>query len=377
MKQRVLIFYGSYGAGHFSAARSIKEYIDNNYENTETKIVDCIEYINKYYNKVTVKTYDELSRKVPLAWKGVYYGSETWPILKLTSGTNHLFAIKLYFLIKDFNPDLIISTHFFPSEMCAVLKKHRRINCKLATVLTDYAPHKQWLAYHKYIDYFFVAHNDMKLSLEKSGISANKIYATGIPLSSKFLIEYNKDEIINEFGLSSNKTTILFFAGGSSHIARGTATKIFEVFVKSNSFSDIQIITIAGKSIELKQKYDKLVKENNREKTVKVLSFTDKIPQLMHISDLVITKPGGLTTTESLACNVPIIVIDPIPGQEIENAEYLVKNNVAIWLKKKDNIEIVLSDLFSNSNKINEMKNNSKLLAKKNSTKDICEIVMK
>ena len=127
---------------------------------------------------------------------------------------------------------------------------------------------------------------------------------------------------------------------------------------------------------KLKKEFDELVMYNHKEDNIKVLNFTNQVPQLMSVSDLVITKPGGLTTTESLASGLPIIIIDPIPGQEEENANFLEKNGVAIWLKKEDNIEKVLSDLFSSPNKIKEMKIKARLLAKKNSTKDICKILL-
>ena len=299
MKRKVLIFYGSYGAGHLSAARSIKQYIDANYPDVETKLVDCIEYISKSYNKITVKTYDNITRKMPIAWKGVYYSAEKWPITKITSATNKIFSHKLNKLTQEFNPDLVISTHFFASEMCAVLKKKGKLNCKIATVMTDYAPHKQWLIHHELIDYFFVAHAGMKLALEENGVEPSKIYATGIPLSHKFLLNYNKSETLHEFGLDDNKTTILFFAGGSSHIARGTSSNIFYSLIES--FPNIQALTITGKSPKLKKEFDELVESKHRENTIKVLPFTDKVPELMHVSDIVITKPGGLTTTESLA----------------------------------------------------------------------------
>ena len=375
MKKKILIFYGSYGAGHFSAARSIKEYLDTNYDDVETHIVDCIEYINKYYNKLTSKTYDGLSKKAPIVWKGVYYSSEKWPVLKITSATNHLFALKLNKLIKEIKPDLIISTHFFASEMCTVLKRKNKLSCKIATVLTDYAPHGQWLVHHEYIDYFFVAHSGMKSNLIEKGVDASKIYATGIPLSNKFLLNYNKEDILEEFGLLPDKMTVLFFAGGSSHFARGTASNIFSSFI--DDFPDIQVLTITGKSEHLKEEFEQLVEENNRGTSIKVLPFTDKVPQLMQVSDLVITKPGGLTTTESLASGLPIVVIDPIPGQEVENASFLEENGVAVWIRKKDKPKEILKDLFSNPDKLKSMKIKAKLLAKRNSTKDICETLLK
>ena len=126
----------------------------------------------------------------------------------------------------------------------------------------------------------------------------------------------------------------------------------------------------------MKENFENLVKELDKEKFVKVLEYTDKVPELMSISDLVVTKPGGLTTTESLASGLPIVVINPIPGQEEENATYLEEHKVAIWIKKNDDVEEILNNLFSDPSKMREMKIRARLLAKKNSTKDICKILL-
>ena len=126
----------------------------------------------------------------------------------------------------------------------------------------------------------------------------------------------------------------------------------------------------------MKEAFENLVESLNKTDSVKILEYTNQVPELMSISDLVVTKPGGLTTTESLASGLPIVVINPIPGQEEENASYLEKNKVAIWLKKDDNVEAILKDLFSNPEKMQEMKIRARLLAKKNSTKDICKILL-
>ena len=138
----------------------------------------------------------------------------------------------------------------------------------------------------------------------------------------------------------------------------------------------MQVVAIAGKNVKMQAKFETLVKETDSEDTVKVLSYTNKVPELMSISDIVISKPGGLTTTESLASGLPIIVINPIPGQEEENAEFLEQKGVGIWLKKNDNIKEKLREILSSTEKIKEMKINARLLSKKNSTADICKILL-
>lgn len=126
----------------------------------------------------------------------------------------------------------------------------------------------------------------------------------------------------------------------------------------------------------MKEDFQNLVNELNKNEFVKILEYTDKVPQLMSISDLVVTKPGGLTTTESLASGLPIVIINPIPGQEEENAEYLVNHNAAIWLKKDDNVDEIINNLLSDSSKLEEMSNNAKSISKPNSTNDICKILL-
>ena len=142
------------------------------------------------------------------------------------------------------------------------------------------------------------------------------------------------------------------------------------------NFKDLQIIAIAGKNIKIKKQFEELVTESGSTENVKVLEYTNKVPELMSVSDLVITKPGGLTTTESLASGLPIIVINPIPGQEEDNARFLEKNDVAIWIKEDDDVKTSLEKIFNDREKLLKMKINARLLAKKNSTMDICEILL-
>lgn len=372
--KKVIIFYASYGGGHLSAARSIKENMETNYEDIDVKLIDCMEYVNKTVNKITTKAYSEMAKKAPKTWGRVYWKSQKGPLAQISTTSNKILSIKLYKLLKDFEPNLIVSTHPFGSQMCAYLKKHGKLNAKIATVMTDYAPHDQWLVFNKYVDYYFVSHDGMKKELHEKGIPNEKIFATGIPLSNKFLLKYDKPTILKSFCLSPDKKTVLFFGGGEFGLGKTQTFKIFKSFVECPE--NIQIVAISGKNQKMKEAFENLVESLNKKDSVKILEYTNQVPELMSISDLVVTKPGGLTTTESLASGLPIVVINPIPGQEEENASYLEKNKVAIWLKKDDNVEAILKDLFSNPEKMQEMKIRARLLAKKNSTKDICKILL-
>lgn len=376
---KILIFYASYGGGHLKAAESINECILNNYKdkNIEVELIDCMKYVNKAIEKMTTAAYREMAKKMPWAWGKIYNDSQKGPLAHISSRSNKIMAIKLLRLLREKQPDLIISTHPFGSQMCSYLKRKRKINAKIATILTDFAPHSQWLVGSDYTDYFFVAHDKMKSYLLSQNIEENKIFVTGIPLSNKFLCKYDRNDVLKNFELKDNKFNILFFGGGEFGLGKTRTVEIFEEFSKFAKSRDFQVIGIAGKNEKMKLAFENIVRENNCEENVKVLEFTNKVPELMSISDLVVTKPGGMTTTESLASRLPMIIINPIPGQEVENAEFLESKNIAIWLRKDDDVNEVLTNLFKSPTELKEMKQNTKLLANINSTRDICDILLK
>jgi len=372
---KILIFYGSYGGGHLSAAKSLKSFFDNYYKDVETTMIDCIEYINKYVNKVSTRAYKEMAKKAPWIWKRVYNDSKNGALASLSTSANKLMSYRLNTLIQEEQPDLIISTHPFSTQMCGNLKKLGKIDCKIATILTDYAVHNQWLVFSEYMDYFFVAHEGMKKDMISLGIPENKVYDFGIPISNSFLTRKNKKQICKDVGLNPTKHTILYFAGGEFGLGRNTTYMVLKAIIRL--FKNFQVVAIAGKNKKMKKRFEELVEQTQSSDRIKVLAFTDKVPELMYISDMVITKPGGLTITEALASHLPIIIINPIPGQEEENSNFLTNNNVAIAIRKEDNIARKLKTLYRNLDKIEEMQVNSTSLAKPQSTRDICNFLHK
>ena len=373
---KVLIFYASYGGGHLNAAKSIENCIKNNYKNIDVEMIDCMKYVNKTIEKITTAAYREMAKKMPWAWGRIYSDAQKGPLAHITSRSNKIMAIKLLQLLRQKNPDLIISTHPFGSQMCSYLKRKNKITAKIATILTDFAPHDQWLVCHESTDYFFVAHDKMKDYLISKNVNKNSIYVTGIPISDRFQKKYDKNEILQEFNLSREKFTVLFFGGGEFGLGKTRTSQIFEDFVRETKIHNIQIIAISGKNPKMKDSFEEIVTNNKAKENVVILEFTNKVPELMSISNIVVTKPGGLTTSESLASHLPMVVINPIPGQEEENAEFLESKGIAVWIKKNDNSEKIIENLLSDKEKLEEMKENTKILSKPNSTDDICNILL-
>ena len=386
---KILIFYASYGGGHLNAAKSINDYIISNYPDNDVELIDCMKYVNKTIEKLTTAAYREMAKKAPWAWGKIYSDSQKGPLAHLSSRSNKIMAIKLLRLLREKQPDVIISTHPFGSQMCSYLKRKNKITAKIATIMTDFSPHDQWLVGHEFTDYFFVANDKMKNYLISKGITENKISVTGIPISNRFLKTYNKKEILDTYNLSEDKFTILFFGGGEFGLGKTKTAEIFESFVQESLKEKIQIIAIAGKNPKMKASFKEIVSKysvnttttNTTDTTditnnVKILEFTNQVPELMSISDLVVTKPGGLTTSESLASHLPMLIINPIPGQEEENAEFLEDKGIAIWLRKNDDSKLIIENLLADNQKLNLMKENTKLLARPHSTETICKIIL-
>ena len=373
---KILIFYASYGGGHLNAAKSIYEYLENNYknQNIDVELIDCMKYINKTIEKMSTKAYNEMAKKAPWAWGKIYSDSQKGPLAHISSRSNKIMAIKLLKLLREKQPDLIISTHPFGSQMCSYLKRKNKTSATIATIMTDFAPHDQWLVGYEHTDYYFVAHENMKNYLQEKGITASKIFTTGIPLSNRFLQNFNKEKIYNELNLQPNKKTVIFFGGGEFGLGKSRTVEIFENFIKY--CENMQIIAISGKNEKMRLAFENVICKYQKKDSVRILEYTNQVPEFMSISDLVVTKPGGLTTTESLASHLPMIIINPIPGQEEENAQFLVDNGIAIWIKKQDNVKEILENLFSQSELLKTMQENTNKLAKPNSTKNICDILL-
>ncbi len=368
---KIIILYASVGGGHFKAAEGVKNYILENYKDTKIEMIDALKYTNKLIDKIIVKSYVNMARYSPKMWGEIYKFSEKqYSAVNFSNAVQKLLSMKLLKLFKDERPDTIISTHPFITEMVATLKKSGKINTELNVIITDYASHKFWELKPEYIDRYFIANEEMKFSLINNGISRDKIFVTGIPVGPAFLKKYDKAELLKEFNFSEKKKTILMFGGGEYGL-----TNIKGIFSALLSVrDDIQVIAIAGKNLKT-QKMLKTVASKSNKKVV-ILGYTTKVPELMSIADFVISKPGGLTTTEILTSNVPFIVINPIPGQEEENAIFLTNNGAAARLYSIEKAKPFFEQLFQNEERIKGMKEMQKVIAKPGSTRDISKIIM-
>ena len=372
MSKKIVVLYAAVGGGHFKAAEGIKNYIIQNCPECEVEMLDALKYTNKAIDKIVINSYINMARYSPELWGKIYMFSEKqYSVANFSNAVQRLLSHKLVKYFKQQKPDVIVSTHPFITEMCAILKKKEKINSQLSVIITDYASHRFWELKPEYINNYFVANNETKCSMIYNGIPAEKIHVTGIPVSPAFFKDYNKDEIYSEFNLDKNKKTVLIFGGGEYGLSN------IKEFYRSllNVEQDVQIVTIAGKRVKSQKMFKKLA--DNSSKNVVVLGYTNQVPELMSIADLVVSKPGGLTTTEILVSHIPFVVINPIPGQEEENSNFLTNNGAAVRIWDISRTTPFIEQLIDDEYRIENMKTMQKHIAKPNSTKDIVETIIK
>ena len=372
----ILLFYASYGSGHLSAATAIEQYIRENYPDAKTLKIDCVEYINKSINKISTSAYKSIILKTPVLWGQVYKLLKNDTILDITQFSNRFMAKKIFTLFEDFEPDLVISCHPLGGQITSFLKSHKKTNCKLATVMTDFASHKQWLIGKDYTDYFFVSNIEMKTSLISEGIYPNKIYVSGIPISPNFYKNYDKENIYKSLNIEKNKKNIIFFGGGSLGLSSSSNIQAILTSLLQATDESYQIIIISGKNQKLYNDFQKTINNTYHKSQIRLIDFTTELPELLPITSFVITKPGGLTITECISTNVPIILINPIPGQEKENAQYIADNKMGIWIKNNKPTSEYFQEIFNDTKLIEEIKENQKKYSHINSTKNICDILI-
>ncbi len=393
MSKKVLIMSASTGGGHNRAARAIKEELENktiNNESIECEIIDSLKLVNNTMDKVISRGYEKSAIYTPKAYGSVYKLSESSLVSKNEFKDNFLTSLmakKFRKLLKKSRPDLIIGTHPFPMIALSTLKKstsdisnlnlsdafhkhYKDISVPpMISVLTDYTTHSTWI--QNEIDYYIVGHEYVKELLVFEGVNPNKVKAFGIPVEKSFLSHRDKEAVLSELGLSPNKLTVLLMGGS---FGAGNIKVTLDELISINR--DFQIIVITGRNESLREKLEKNLALHHHDKDIVVLGFTNKMNDLLASVDVLVSKPGGLTTTESLLKNLPMIVPYYIPGQEEENLDFLTNCGAALRTTKKYSLPVLLKVLIDDSSRLDMLKKNIKSIRKFNSAQNIANLVV-
>lgn len=369
--KKVLILTAATGGGHMRAAQAMAEYLEQNTD-YQVKSIDGLKATAGWLDKIVCGSYLFMARRAPSLF-GVLYrwtDKDTWGS-RLLSRLNIIFGKMILPEIKKEKPDVIITVHPFITDMISSLKDAEYINVPLICTMTDYGPHQAWLADHT--DAFITATPDMTAELTKRGIPEEKIFPYGIPVCQQFFESYDKTEFLESIELSANRSTVLLMAGS---FGVNSVINLYRDLDKASAeeIADMQLIVITGKNEKLHRAFAQEI-ETNKSLPTKLVFFTSEVEKYMHSSDLLITKPGGLTVSEAIACNLPLAVFDAIPGQEEDNADFLERHGMGIKLKKGDDIAERVSTLIADGSKLEDMSKACNIIDSKDSMPQLISLM--
>lgn len=365
---KILALTVSAGNGHNKAAESIKEYITSNYEDSDVEIFDTLKYINPVLDKLIVGSYLKSVKNTPALYGKLYeYAENEDTVSNLSGFVNDILSIKLKNLITNKNPDVIYCTHPFPVEMLSILKKKHKVDIPVVAILTDYAPHAFW--FYSCIDAYVVPHQDLLWEIKEKGVPKDTVYPLGIPICKQFLEPVDKDKLREELGLSSDKLTLLLMGGG---LGMGNITKIYKELCFSSL--DLQLIICCGNNTKLKNQLEYL-SSRTLKKTL-IFGYTDRVPEFMSVSDILVSKPGGLTISEALVKKLPMVITSTIPGQEEKNADYLTNNGIAARVKEFGELTHLIYQFAESKLRLSHMREMAEEKSKPNATRDIASLII-
>lgn len=368
LNKRIILMYISEISGHHSATLAIEKAIKMLAPDTEVLNINAFNYTNPVFEKIVNRFYMGVIKATPKIWDYLYDNPKIVKKVEKIKDKIHKFnSPKLKSLFDKFRPDAVCCTQAFPCGMVADFKKEYNSALPLVAVLTDYIPHSYWI--YDTVDYYVVPSEEVAGRLIEKEVSRGKIRSLGIPFDHKFNEPVDKAQVIKRMGLNLDAVTVLIMGGGQGLGPIETIVKSLEK-VKT----ELQEIIVTGTNKKL---YDSLKKKIKKySKTILMFSYTDKISEFMSAADIIITKPGGITTAEALSKKLPMIIIKPIPGQEQNNTSYLIEKRAAIQINDAKKIHFIIEDMLLHRDRLNRLAYSAGRISKPNASLDIAHLLL-
>jgi processive 1,2-diacylglycerol beta-glucosyltransferase len=362
---RVLIATVTAGAGHLQAAAALEEAWKANSTADIVERVDVLSFVSKLYRKLYSEGYVRVVERAPEIYAMIFKKTDNPGLLRrLTRVRRSLAGASTRKFVKhvlEFKPDIVLCPHFLPLEIIGGLKSKRpEFRPLTVCVVTDFEAHALWM--EPGVDLYCVATEETKARLVARGAAPENVVATGIPVAAKFSAKPDKKAVRKQFGLRDDLPTILALGGG---FGMGPVGQILAELGKMTR--PMQILVVAGKNEKLRRE---LAATTHKHPT-HVLGFVANMQELMAVADLIITKPGGLTTSEALAAGKPLFILNPIPGQEAANSDFLLQHGAAEKANCVEDLPYRLEQLLG-SKKLAGMARAAKTLGRPNAARDIC-----
>ncbi|MDD5005803.1 MAG: glycosyltransferase [Candidatus Omnitrophica bacterium] len=367
MDKKILLMYITNVSGHHSATMAIEKAINAFNPHPQVLNIDGFGYTNPIMEKVTHAIYMGVINKAPAIWDFLYDNpAVARRISNLRQSVYRKNRDKIKRLIETENCKVVICSQAFPCGMVADYKKHCNPDIKLIAVVTDFMPHAYWV--YDEIDFYTVGSEEARKALLKKGVADNKIKLWGIPIDPRFSEPLDKYRTAAELNINLDKPVILIMGGGRGI---GPIKQLINTLDKSKINAHFLIVTGINKRL-----YDYLKNSNFRNK-MHIYGYIGYVDKLMTIADILITKPGGVTTAEALAKYLPMLIVQPLPGQEQNNTNFLVKQGV---VQKADNIKDAVERLvflLNNPRELDSIKEKISRIAKPLSSQKIAELALR
>ncbi len=368
MHKKILLMYITQNSGHHRASLAIENALRRISPSVKTLNINAFGYINPILEKVINRTYMEVIKNKPEVWEYLYDNPKVLKSVQRLRDAIHRFnSKKLKKMLEDFKPDAVVCTQAFPCGMIADYKKNLELDLPLIGVLTDHAPHSYWI--FDRVDCYITPSEMSKESFVRNGVDSSKIKLFGIPIDPKFSKGYEKKLSCRKLGLDPEIPTVLIM-GGSQGL--GPVEDIVDILEEREVFFQIAVVCGTNKKLQ-KILHRRMPRYKKR---LIVFGHVENVDELMDLASIVITKPGGLTTSEALAKDLPMIIVHPIPGQEEKNTDFLSQQGVAVRAEDSEDIATLVQELLLNSTKLDEMRRRASELKKPNAAMDIAKLVL-
>ncbi len=364
---KVLIVSVTAGYGHHASAKAVSDRLEHCGASVST--VDLFRYISRLLYDTIDKGYLLSTKYAPRPYGQVYSALETNRTLRRLSIANiaaDLIANRFLSFLENFRPDVIVCTHVFAAMIMDELKSRGRLSAVTVGIITDFTVHPFWDDVPN-VEYIVVASELLTMRAKRHNIDPSRILPFGIPVQAKFTTRLDRADCRRELGIPEDKNTVLIMGGSMGH---GHIEKL--VMDIHASGLGLTMLCVCGNNRKL---FSRLSAYQDR-LPIRVFGFVDNVDVMMEASDCIVTKPGGLTVTEALCKKLPMILVDPLPGQEERNTEFLLNNGVAMSVTKSFPIGEAVFYMFNNKNRLLSLKEALQTVSKPSSTADLCSFIM-
>jgi processive 1,2-diacylglycerol beta-glucosyltransferase len=370
MPHKLLILSVSAGAGHVRAAQALEAAAKLARPAVQATHVDLLTLVPADFRRLYGQQYIKLVEKLPQLWSYLYVKTDRPSrdslVGKLKRAAEKLNTRRLHAEIARVAPDAILCTHFLPAELLSRQKAKGKQLPPLWVQVTDFDVHSLWV--HAHVDRYCVASDEVAFRLADRGVPREKISVTGIPVMPQFSAPLDRATCAAELGVDPRKFTVLMMAGGAGVGGLDElATRLLRLP------DDLQLIALAGRNEALQKKLQKLAAQHPGR--LFPLGFTTTVERVMTVSDLVVTKPGGLSVSECLAKARPMLLVSPIPGQEERNADYLLEAGAAIKAVDAATLEFKLARLLAEPARLRAMSEAAHRIARPHAASEVLALV--